>query len=108
VFIDTARGAYKKYEVKPTQPKTNFSSSLGINEKGAGWPLFCLRTRQGPVRTKSLLPVQIKIPLNETIPVYQKLASKIKELKALGMSHDEIATRLKINRKTVGKALNLA
>jgi hypothetical protein len=66
---------------------------------------FFLRTRQGPIRTESLLPIQIKIPLNETIPVYQKLASKIKELKALGMSNEEIAAKLKINRKTVGKGL---
>jgi orotate phosphoribosyltransferase-like protein len=49
--------------------------------------------------------VQVKIPLNETIPVYQKLASKIKELKALGMSNGEIASKLKINKKTVGKGM---
>jgi len=39
------------------------------------------------------------------ILVYQKLGSKIMELKALGMSHEEIAAKLKINRKTVGKGL---
>jgi hypothetical protein len=63
------------------------------------------RTRRGPIRTESLISVEIKITLNETIPVYQKLAGKIKELKVLGMSNEEIALRLKINRKTVGKAL---
>ena len=28
------------------------------------------RMRRGPIRTESLIPVQIKIPLNETIPIY--------------------------------------
>ncbi len=72
--------------------------------KGVNWLKW--RTRQGPIRTESLLSVKIKIPLNETIPIYQKLASKIKELKVLGMSHEEIASKLKINKKTVSKALN--
>lgn len=38
--------------------------------------------------------------------IYQALAPKIKELKALGLSNDEIAARLNINKKTVGKGLN--
>ena len=59
------------------------------------------------IRTLSLLPIQIKITINQTVPLYQKLAPKIKELKALGMLHDEIAARLKISRKTVRKSLNL-
>jgi DNA-binding CsgD family transcriptional regulator len=37
--------------------------------------------------------------------VYQKLAPKIKELKALGLPKKKIARKLKINIKTVGKAL---
>lgn len=64
-----------------------------------------IRTRQAPIRTESLIQVRIKISLNETIPIYQLLAVKIMELKALGMLHKEIAVKLKINRKTVGKAL---
>jgi DNA-binding CsgD family transcriptional regulator len=39
------------------------------------------------------------------MPVYQKIAPKIKELKALGMSNIAIANRLNINIKTVGKAI---
>ena len=79
---------------------------LRLNKKGA-WkaPFLINRTRQGPIHTESLLPVQIKIPLNETVPVCQKLATKIKEHKALGMSNEEISLKLKINRKTVGKGL---
>jgi hypothetical protein len=63
------------------------------------------RTRQEPIRTISLIPCQIKIPLNQLTAVYQKLAPKIKELKALGMSNETIAKMLKIDRKTVGKGL---
>jgi hypothetical protein len=68
---------------------------------------FVFTTQQGPIRTESLLPIQIKIPLNEVIPIYQKLAPNIKELKALGMSNEEIAVKLAINRKTAEKALKV-
>jgi hypothetical protein len=37
--------------------------------------------------------------------IYQKLAPKIKEMKALGMSYRDISIRLGIDKKTVGKAL---
>ena len=53
----------------------------------------------------SLIPVQIKITYNNNIPLYQKLAPKIKELKALAMTNVEIATKLQISRKTVRKGL---
>jgi hypothetical protein len=58
-----------------------------------------------PIRTISLIPVKIKIPINENIPVYQKLAPKIRELKVLGMSIIQIKTKLNINRKTVEKSI---
>jgi hypothetical protein len=64
-----------------------------------------IRTRQEPIRTESLLPVQIKLTFNEEVPLYQKLSQKIKELKALGMSHEEIAIKLTTTRKTVSKGL---
>ncbi len=64
-----------------------------------------IRTRQPQIRTISLIPCQIKITLIQTVPVYQKLAPKIKELKALGMSNEAIAEKLQINKKTVGRAL---
>ncbi len=43
----------------------------------------------------TLLEVKIKIPVEQTIAVYQKLASKIKKMRALGMSYREIAASLK-------------
>jgi hypothetical protein len=48
--------------------------------------------------------VNIKITIEQTIPLYQKLAPKIKELKALEMTNIEIAGKLKISTKTIIKA----
>ena len=64
------------------------------------------RTRSQRIRTVSQIPVRIKIPLDQTIAVYQKLASKIQEMKALGMSYREIAVGLEIDKKTVGRELS--
>jgi hypothetical protein len=83
----------------PRKPNCWLSSSDFFVEK--------IRTREGPIRTASLLPFQIKIPFNEDVPVYQKLSQKIKELKALGMSNQEIADSMKISRKTVRKGIIL-
>ncbi len=49
--------------------------------------------------------MQVKIPCHQTLPIYQVLASKIKELKVLGLSNNEIAICLKIYKKTVVKGL---
>ena len=59
-----------------------------------------------PIRTLSLIPVKMKITINEDIPLYQKLAPKIKKLKALEMSNKKICESLKICEKTVKKGLN--
>ena len=58
-----------------------------------------------PIRTFSLLPVQIKITFNQTVPLYQKLAPKIRELKGLGMTNVEIAKTLMVSRETTRKSL---
>jgi DNA-binding NarL/FixJ family response regulator len=49
--------------------------------------------------------MQVKIPCNQALPIYKVLASKIKELKALGLSINEIASKLKIHKKTVMRGL---
>lgn len=69
--------------------------------------LVKLRTRSQPIRTLSLMPVKIKITIEQKIPLYQKLAPKIKELKALGMTNAEISEKLTISTKTIHKALIL-
>ena len=68
--------------------------------------LNCLKLADpvGPIRTASLIPV--KAPLDQTIAVYQKLAPKIKEMKALGMSYRDISVSLDIDKKTLGRALS--
>jgi len=50
--------------------------------------------------------VKIKITIEQVVPLYQKLAPKIRELKALGMSNIEIAAKLQISIKTVKRGLN--
>jgi DNA-binding transcriptional regulator YhcF (GntR family) len=47
----------------------------------------------------------VKIPSHQTLPIYQILATMVKELKALGLSNKEISTTLKIHGKTVMKGL---
>ena len=59
-----------------------------------------------PIRTMSLLPMKIEITIEQVVPLYQKLAPKIKELKALGMINIDITSTLEINRKTVRKAIS--
>ncbi|NGX63951.1 MAG: hypothetical protein KR126chlam6_01374 [Candidatus Anoxychlamydiales bacterium] len=60
--------------------------------------------RQQPIRTLSLIPVQIKITIEQMEPLYKKRKPKIKELTALGMTNIEISEKLKISRKTIRKA----
>ena len=48
--------------------------------------------------------MKIKITMNEVVPLYKKLAPKIKALKALKISDKDIAAMLKISRKTIKKA----
>ncbi len=66
-----------------------------------------MRTRSQLIRTLSLIQMKIKIAIEQIVPLYQKLAPKIRELKALGMTNVEISERLKISRKTVRKALSV-
>jgi hypothetical protein len=64
------------------------------------------RTQQGPIRTASLIPANIVIFINDFIPLYQKLAPKAKELRALGMNFIDIGKTLKINKQTAFKSVN--
>lgn len=86
-----------------SQPKEWIEHPLIDGYKGTNWLHW--RTREGPIRTASLLPFQIKIPFYESLPIHQVFADKIKQLKALGMTNQEIAERMKISRKTVKKGL---
>ena len=66
-----------------------------------------MRTRSQRIRTMAQLEMQVKILCHENVQIYQVLSEKIKELKALRMNNKDIALKLKINRKTVIKGLNI-
>ena len=86
--------------------RVQLSSYPGSHAGGFLLPSFSeekLRTREGPIRTAAFLPFQIKIPFPDSPPVSQVLASKIKQFKALEMTNQEIAQRMKIGRKTLKK-----
>lgn len=50
--------------------------------------------------------MKIKITIEQVMPLYQKLAPKIRELKTLGMTNIEIAKALMVSRKTIRKGIN--
>ena len=67
-----------------------------------GW--YGWRTRLQPIRTAAGITARIKIlPVYQPY-LYQKLSKKATQLRMLGMSYEEIAKNLGINRKTATKA----
>lgn len=57
-----------------------------------------------PIRTTAEVAAHIKIlPVHQSY-LYQKLSKKATQLRLLGMSYQEIAKSLNINRKTATKA----
>ena len=70
--------------------------------KGSNW--YHWRTRLQPIRTAAEIIGHIKIlPVHQPY-LYQKLSKKATELRLLGMSYQQIAKSLNINRKTATKA----
>jgi hypothetical protein len=65
------------------------------------------RTQQGPIRTASIISASIVIELSDFVPLYQILKSKARKLHALGMSKPEIAKTLKVDVRTIRKALKI-
>jgi len=63
------------------------------------------RTRLQPIRTASEITAKIIIQPLERIPLYQKIAQKVAELRLLGMPHKKIAESLGISERTSKKAL---
>jgi len=71
--------------------------------------VFCLdwyywRTQLQPIRTAAEITTHIKILPAQQPCLYQKLSKKATQLRLLGMSYEEIAKNLNINRKTATKA----
>lgn len=79
--------------------------SLALLEESKGSNSLHCRTREGPIRTDSKIPMKLKVPCHQTLPIHEALAPKIRELKILGMTNRDIAFRLQIDRKTVAKGL---
>ena len=62
------------------------------------------RTQLQPIRTIGEITVHIEILSVHQSYLYQKLSKKATQLHLLGMSYEEIATSLNINKKTATKA----
>ncbi len=73
--------------------------SFGRNSKSENW-----RTQLQPIRTFGEITAHIKILPAQQPYLYQKLSKKATQLRLLGMSYQEIAESLHINRKTATKA----
>jgi DNA-binding CsgD family transcriptional regulator len=62
------------------------------------------RTRLQPIRTSAEITAHIKIfPVHQPY-LYQKLSKKATQLRLLGMSYQQIAKSLNINKRTAIKA----
>jgi len=79
--------------------------TLALLEETKGSNSLRCRTQEGPIRTVSQISMQVKIPCHQTLPIHEVLAPKIRELKALRMTNRDIAAKLRIDRKTVAKAI---
>jgi len=62
------------------------------------------RTRLQLIRTASQITARIKILPARQPYLYQKLSQKSTQLRLLGMSYEQIAKSLNINKKTATKA----
>jgi len=62
------------------------------------------RTQLQPIRTAGEIPAHIKILPARQPYLYLKLSKKATQLRLLGMTYEQIAKSLNINRKTATKA----
>ena len=76
------------------------------NKKG---PALCAGpkkwTRTQRIRTAATLSLEVALVDTEEPPVYQRIATKARHLRELGLSDRVIAQRLGVSDKTVGKAI---
>jgi DNA-binding NarL/FixJ family response regulator len=61
-------------------------------------------TRLQRVRTAAEIPLEVDLAA-ETVPVFQRIASKAAELRAQGLSDRAIGRELGVDPKTVAKAV---
>lgn len=57
------------------------------------------------IRTEAEIPFEVALLVDESPPLYQAIAEKAYQLQQLGMSANAISKQLKVDDKTVAKAL---
>jgi len=62
------------------------------------------RTQLQPIRTAAKITAHIKILPAQQPHLYQKLSKKATQLRLLGMTYEQIAKSLNVNKKTATKA----
>lgn len=80
--------------------------TLALLDEGKCSICFNWRPHDEANRTQSLITANIIITLSDHIPLYAKLAPKIADLNALGMSIAAMAKVLKLSKDTVTRAMN--
>ena len=63
-------------------------------------------TRSQPIRTVARLPIRFPLHTTRSAFSYQKIASKSRDLRRLGMTDSAIARALGVSDKTVAKAIH--
>ena len=66
--------------------------------------LYYWRTRTQPIRTISEISAHIQILPTRQIPLYQKISTKVKQLRLLGMPYQLIAKSLNVSETSVVRA----
>lgn len=90
---------YRKYKLYSAKGKFKAELDGKTDDTQKEW-----WTRLRPIRTTAEIQAKIIIEPEIQIPVYQKLAVKVKQLRLLGMSFIAIGKSLGIDSKTAIKA----
>ena len=61
-------------------------------------------TRLQPIRTLGEITARIPIKPTQQVPLYQRIARKVAQLHALGMSYKQISQALNVSQSLVRKA----
>ena len=64
------------------------------------------RTRLSTIRTLTEISVSIAITASSSVPAYQSISIKAKQLHALGMSYKNIVEKLNTSKTTIIRAVN--
>ena len=99
-WIVNGQKQFKPYYLAHLQTQT--LALLDGKDKGSNW--FQTWTRLKPIRTTGLITARIRILPVRQAPLYQRIAPKARQLKALGITLPQIARALNVDPKTALKA----